>query len=136
MLKFLQDYALLHGIPRTIRLDQAQYQIGQQIKAFCNQNNTQLIEAPKHDHRVIGLVEKPIQTIKSRLVCIKTAAQNNFNLKASIDLIIYQRRICRQKTINRSPFEAHFERKAKKFSSNISTEPNPNTLTCEPILNI
>ena len=38
ILKFLQEYVLLHGIPRTIRLDQAQCQIGHQIKAFCNQN--------------------------------------------------------------------------------------------------
>ena len=34
MLKFLKDYLLLHGIPRTIRLDRAQCQIGQQTKLF------------------------------------------------------------------------------------------------------
>ena len=65
MLKFVQDDAILHGIPCTKRLDQAQYQTGWQIKAFCNQNNIQLIEAPIHDHKEIGLVERPKQTIKS-----------------------------------------------------------------------
>ena len=45
ILKFLQEYVLLHGIPRSIRLDQARCQTGSQIKAFCSQNNIQLIEA-------------------------------------------------------------------------------------------
>ena len=128
-IKFLQEYVLLHGIPRAIRLDQARCQTGQQIKAFCSQNNIQLTEAPIHDHRAIGLVERLIQTIKNRLACIKTAAQNQFNVKASINSIIYQLRICRQKTINISPFEAHFGRKANTPLSNITTKPDPKSLT-------
>ena len=71
-LKFLQENVLVHGIPRTIRLDQAECQIGQQSKAFCNQIDIQLIGAPIHDHRAIGLVEKLIQRIENRLACIKT----------------------------------------------------------------
>ena len=116
---------MLHGIPRAIRLDQARCQTGQQIEAFCSQNNIQLIEAPIHDHRAIGLVERLIQTIKNRLAFINTAAQNQFNLKASINSIIYQLRICRQKTINISPFEAHFGRKANTPLSKITTQPDP-----------
>ena len=135
ILKFLQEYVLLHGIPRAIRLDQARCQTGQQIKAFCSQNNKQLIEAPIHDHRTIGLVERLIQTIKNRLACIKTAAQNQFNVKASINSIIYQLRICRQKTINISLFEAHFGRKANTPLSNITSKPDPKSLTYKNILN-
>ena len=60
---FLQEYVLLHGIPRTIRLDQAQCQISQQIKASYNQNNIQLIEAPVHDHKAIGFFERLTQSI-------------------------------------------------------------------------
>ena len=135
ILKFLQEYVLLHGIPRSIRLDQAQCQTGQQIKAFCSQNNIQLIEAPMHDHRAISLVERLIQTIKNGLACIKTAALNQFNVKASIISIIYQLRICRQKTINVSPFEADFGRKADTPLSIISTKPDPTCLTYKNILN-
>ena len=51
ILKFLQEYVLLHGIPRSIRVDQARCKTGNQIKAICSQNNIQLIEAPIHDHR-------------------------------------------------------------------------------------
>ena len=120
---------MLHGIPRSIRLDQARCQTGQQIKAFYSRNNVQLIEAPIHDHRANGLVERLIQTIKNRLACIKTAAQNQFNVKASINSINYQLRICRQKTINISPFEAYFDRKANTPLSNISTTLDPSSLT-------
>ena len=135
ILNFLQKYVFLHGILRSIRLDQARCQTGQQIKAFCNQNNIQLIEAPIHDHRAIGLVERLIQTIKNRLAYIKTAAQNKFNLKASINSIIYQLRICRQKTINISPFEADFGRKTNTPLSNISTKPDSSRVTYKRILN-
>ena len=100
ILKFLQEYVLLHGIPPlSNRLDQARCQTGHQIKAFCSQNNMQLIEAPIHDNRAIGLVERLIQTIKKRLAFSKMAAQNQIKMKASINSIIYQLRICRQKTI-------------------------------------
>ena len=135
ILKFLQEYVLLHGIPRAIRLDQARCQTGHRIKTFCNQNNIQLIEAPIHDHRAISLVERLIQTIKNRLACIKTAAQNQFNMKASINSIIYQLRICRQKTMGISPFEAHFGRKANTPLSNITTNPDSKSLTYKNILN-
>ena len=118
-----------------MRLDQARCQTGQQFKAFCNQNSIQLIEAPIHDHRAIGLVGRLIQTIKNRLACIKTASRNQFNLKASINSIIYQVRICRQKTINIPPFEAHFCRKAKTPLSSISSEPDPSSLTYKRNLN-
>ena len=56
-------------------------------------------------------------------------------MKASINSIIYQLRICRQKTVNISPFEAHFGRKANTSLSNVSIEPDPNSLTYKRILN-
>ena len=71
VLKFLDMYIETHGIPRSIRLDQAKCLIGHQVKIFCNKNNIEIIEAPVNDHRAIGLVERLIQTIKNRLACIK-----------------------------------------------------------------
>ena len=125
---------MLHGILCSIRLDQARCQTGQQIKVFCNQINIQLIESPKHDRRLIGLVERQNQTIKNCLACIKTGARSLFNLKASINSIIYQLCICHQKTINISPFEAHFARKANTPQSNTSTKPDLSSFTYKPIL--
>ena len=71
LLKFLDMYIETHGIPRSIRLDQAKCSVGNQEKTFCNKNNIENIEAPVNDHRGIGLVERLIQTIKNRLACIK-----------------------------------------------------------------
>ena len=63
------------------------------------------------------------------------AAQKQFNLKASINSVVYQLRICRQKTINISPFEAVFGKKANTPLSNIWTKPDSNSLTYKRILN-
>ena len=71
VLKFLDMYIETHGIPRSIRLDQAKCLVGNQVKVFCNKNNIEIIEAPVNDHRAIGLVERLIQTSKRRLACIK-----------------------------------------------------------------
>ena len=87
ILKFLQEYVLLQRIPRSIRLHQARFQTGNRIKAFCNQNNLQLIEAPIHDHRPVGLVESLIQTIKNRLACIKRRREINLILKHQLTLL-------------------------------------------------
>ena len=56
-------------------------------------------------------------------------------MKASINSIIYQLRICRQKTIGISPFEAGFGRKANTPLSNILTNPDSKSLTYKNILN-
>ena len=56
-------------------------------------------------------------------------------MKASINSIIYQLRICRQKTINISPIEAHFGRKANTPLGNITTKLDPKSLTYKNILN-
>ena len=59
-------YIETHGIPRSIRLDQAKCLVGNQVKTFGNKNNIDIIEAPVNDHRAIGLVERLFQTIKNR----------------------------------------------------------------------
>ena len=88
-----------HGIPRSIRLDQAKCLIGNQVKTFCNKNNIYIIEAPVNDHLAIGLVETLIQTIRNRLACIREEklSTNDFNLKHALKIIIHQLRICKQK---------------------------------------
>ena len=64
-----------------------------------------------------------------------TLTRNQFNVKASINSIIYQLQICRQTTINISPFEAHFGRKANTPLINVTTKPDPKNLTYKNILN-
>ena len=136
VIKFLDNYIQIHGVPRSLRIDQARCLIGNQVKNFCMKNNITLIPAPANDHRAIGLVERLIGTIKQRLACIKEANKelNSFTIKAALISIIFQLRICKHKTTKLSPFESHFERKANTPLSNISTQPKSSDLSYEKIL--
>ena len=107
-----------HGVPRSIRLDQAKCLVGNQVKTFFNKNNIQFIEATVNDQRAIGLVKRLIQTIKIRLTCIKEEiASNLFHARHALKIIIHQLRICNQKTTKISPFVAHFGQKHNRYKT-------------------
>ena len=93
------------AIPRFIRLDQAKCLNGNQAKNFCNKNKIEITEAPVNDHRAIGLEERLIKTIKSRLAFIKVekSANNAFHIKYALKIIIHQLRICKEKTTKSRP---------------------------------
>ena len=131
----MDNYIHFHGVPRSFRIDQARCLIGNQVKNFCTKNNNNLLPAPVNDHRAIGLVERLISTIKQSLACIREANKelNSFTIKAALKSIIYQLRICKQKTTKILPFESHFGRKANTPLSNISTKPNSSDLSNERI---
>ena len=124
VIKFLDEYIQIHGVPRNIRLDQAHCLIGYKVKNFCKQHNINIITAPANDHRAIGLVERLIRTIKRRLSCMKIDNRNNtFTIKEAIKSIVFQLSLCKQKTTNVTPFQAHFGRKPNTPLSNISKIP-------------
>ena len=135
VIKFLYEYFQIHGVPRNIRLDQNRCLMGYIVKNFHKQHNINIITAPANDHRAIGLVERLIQTIKRRLSCMKLDSRNNtFTIKEAIKSIVYQLRICKQKTTNVTPSQAHFERKPNSPLSKISTIPKSSNLSYENIL--
>ena len=72
VIKILNNYIYNHGVPRTVRLDQARCFTGKKFETFCTENNITSIYAPANDHRAIGLVERLNQTIKRQLSCMKT----------------------------------------------------------------
>ena len=135
VVKFLRSYAYTHGIPRTIRLDQATCLVGKQVTNYCNENNIDILDAPVGDHRAIGLVERMIQTIKRRLSCMKAENKATFATSKAIKQIISDLRITKQKTTKITPFEAHFGRPANTPLRNISTSPSSLKLTYEKIIN-
>ena len=137
VIKLLDNYIQIHGVPRSLRIDQARCLIGNQVKNFCTKNIITIIPAPANDHRAIGLVERLISTIKQRLACIKEANKelNSFTMKTALKTVIYRLRICKQKTNKLSPLESHFGRKTNTPLSNISTKPNSSDLIYEKILN-
>ena len=135
VIKFLDDCIQIHGVPRNIMLDQARCLLGYKVKNFCKKDNINIITPPAYDHRAIGLLERLMQTITRRLSCTKLNNGNNtFTIKEAINSIVYQLRICKQKTTNVTPFQAHFGRKSKTPLSNISTIQKSSNLSYESIL--
>ena len=137
VLNFLDMYIENHGIPRSLRLDQVKCLVGNQLKTFCNKNNIDIIEAPMNDHRAIGLVERPIQTIKKRFACFKEekSSANAFHVKRALKIIIHQLQFYKQRTTKISPFEAHFGSKPNTPLNVISTTSKLSNLTYENIVN-
>ena len=66
---------------------------------------------------------------------MKSQLNKKFNLESSLKAIIQRLRISKQKTINTTPFEAHFRRKCNTPISNITTKPNSKNLNYNAILN-
>ena len=126
---------ITHGIPRTIRLDQATYLVGKQVTNYCIENNINILDAPVGDHRAIGLVERMIQTIKRRLSCMKAENKDTISTSKAIKQIVSDLRLSKQKTTKITPFETHFGRPANTPLRNISTLPSSLNLTYEKIIN-
>ena len=68
---YLKVYIKFHGIPRSVRCDQAQAYRANNFEVFCKGNNIKIILAPTGDHRGTGMVEKLIKTMKRWLAAIK-----------------------------------------------------------------
>ena len=134
VVKFLRDYAYTHGIPRTIRLDQATCLVGKPVTNYCNENNINDLDAPVGDHRAIGLVERMIQTIKRRLSCMKAENKDTFSTSKAIKQIVSDLRLTKQKTTKITFFEAHFGCPANTSLRNISPLPSSLSLTYEKII--
>ena len=66
---------------------------------------------------------------------MKSQLNKKFDLENSLKAIIQRFRISKQKTINTTPFEAHFGRKCNTPISNITTKPNSKNLNYNAILN-
>ena len=129
-ISYLKEYITFHGIPRSVRCDQAQAFKAKNFENFCKDNNLRLILAPTGDHRGTGMLERLIQTIKRRLAAIN--GDNNWSketLASKISAIIEIIKLIRNTTTKITPFEAHFGRKPNTQTSNIITHPNKKHLT-------
>ena len=128
-INYLKDYKKFHGIPRSIRCDQAQAFKAKNFEIYCKDNNIRLILAPTGDHRGTGMVERLIQTLKRRLAAINV--DNNWSketLANKISAIIennktYNKHNHKNHTIwsTLTPFEAH-QTHNQATSSHIQTK--------------
>ena len=110
--KFLRSYIDTHGVPESIRSDQFSGFKGKTLKKFCSELNIEQKVCPVGDHRGCGLVERTIQTIKRRLG-VMMLEENNKSIKLCLSTIMRDLRWNKQKTIQVSPFQAHFGRLPK-----------------------
>ena len=110
--KFLRSYIDTHGVPESIRSDQFSGFKGKTFKKFCSELNIEQKFCPAGDHRGCGLVERTIQTIKRRLG-VMMLDENNKSIKLCLSIIMRDLRWNKQKTIQVSPFQAHFGRLPK-----------------------
>ena len=108
----MRSYIDTHGVPESIRSDQFSGFKGKTFKKFCSELNIEQKFCPVGDHRGCGLVERTIQTIKRRLG-VMMLDENNKSIKLCLSIIMRDLRWNKQKTIQVSPFQAHFGRLPK-----------------------
>ena len=83
IIRFMQNHIVSQGVPRAIRCDQAQGFRAKKFLIYCKTNNIKLIFAPVDDHRAMGMVERLIRILKSRLAIMKIDKSNQPNKLAS-----------------------------------------------------
>ena len=124
-LNYLEEYCRFHGIPRSLRCDQAQAFKAREFEIFCKNKNIRLILAPAGDHRATGIVERLIQTIKRRIAVMEhDPLWSSSDLATIVAKIIESIRIILNTTTKLKPFEAHFGRPPNTELSNIITRPS------------
>ena len=122
----------VHGIPRSIRCDQAQAFKAKELDIFCKNKNIKLILAPAGDHRGTGIVERLIQTKKRRLAVLDIDPNwSDTTLANRLANIIENIRLILNTTTKISPFEAQFGRKTNTEISNITTKASHKNLICK-----
>ena len=132
IIRFMQNHIVNQGVPRAIRCDQAQGFRAKKFLIYCKSHNIKLIFAPVDDHRAIGMVERLIRTLKSRLAIMKIDKTNRpYKLASDVAELIKTLRITPNSSTKVTPFESHYGRKANTPISNLSTSPKLSNLSWE-----
>ena len=122
-MKFLEKHIILEGVPREIHCDQGSGFTSKKLEFFCNSNNIKILFALANDHRGIGLVERLIQTIKTRLQAMripKPGEMSTVKLAQLLAELIKTKRITPNQPGGKSPFEVHNNRKPNTPLTNLT----------------
>ena len=68
VISFLNEYCHLHGFARKIRVDHASCFLSKDFKNFCKKYNIEIIYCTVGNHRLNGLVERLVYTIKPKFL--------------------------------------------------------------------
>ena len=102
----------MNGIPRTSRKDHGSGFKSAVLKDFCNNLGTKHVFCPVGYHRVCGLVERTIQTIKRKLGT-EALSRHYKGLNCVLHTIFDDIRKSKYATLNKSPFEIQIGRKPR-----------------------
>ena len=110
VVKFLEAYIRIHGIPKSIGTDHGSGFKSALLKEFCKNLGVDHILCPVGDHRGCGLVERTIQTMKQKLGTEAFSPQYR-GLNSVLHTILDDLRKFKHATLKKSPFEVQFGRK-------------------------
>ena len=108
--QFLDSYIRIHGLPHSNRTDHGSGFKNNLVQEFCSSRGIKHVLSPVGDHRGIGLVERTIQTIKSKLGVAKLDPDFK-NFKETVHQILEDTRKSNHSVLKKSPFELRFGRK-------------------------
>ena len=120
-IEFLNQYCKFHGIPRSIRCDQAQAFKSRAFEIYCKEKNIKLIFSPTHDHRASGMVERLIQTLKRRLATMNIdPIWDNTTIAEKITEIIESIRLIPNRITKIPPFQSHLaDQKTRNYLTSL-----------------
>ena len=129
-IEFLNQYCKFHGIPRSIRCDQAQAFKSRAFEIYCKEKKIKLIFSPTHDHRASGMVERLIQTLKRRLATMNIdPIWDKTTIAEKITEIIESIRLIPNRITKIPPFQAHLGRPKNTELSNLLTTPSTKNIS-------
>ena len=116
MVRFLEQYIRLNGIPKTIRTDKATAFTGRFFRNFCKRHYIRIIYGTPYIHTPTGLVERGVRTLKENILTnIKAGERFGKALDLSLDVM----RKTPHTRLRKSAFELHYGRKPNTEISNL-----------------
>ena len=116
VLKFLNEYICINGVPKTIRSDNGTAFTSENFKKFCEKLGIKHITGLPNLHTATGLVERTVQRLKN---FIRANKEEGKNLIESLQLALRAIRTSIHTKLGKSPFELHFGREPRKEIHNI-----------------
>ena len=116
VVKLLEQYIILNGIPKTIRTDKATTFTSRSFREFCKEHQIKLIYGTPYIHTPTGLVERGVITLKEFLLTNLKAGESSGK---ALDMALDVMRKTPHTKLNKSAFELHYGREPNTEISNL-----------------
>ena len=126
MVRFLEQYINLNGLPKTIRTDEATSITGRTIREFCKSRHVKLICGTPFIDTPTGLVEREVRTLKERLQTNIKAGESP--IKALVIALDVMRKTPHTR-LKKPAFQIHYGREPNTEISNMLNIDNVKEIT-------